>query len=468
MTLRWIGSHDPPESVVRLADRRGWPLVTAASVAAAVDAVASDPPAAILLGVDDADLAQLRRAAPGTPIGYCPPTTTPDGVAAATAAGVDLVLPQDATVWGVDALDERLIGSAADTTDVDDTAIPREHEHVWTLFENFPDPVVDTEHVDGGPVIRAANDAFLDVFGCARDAIVDEQIDDVLGARPRGAREGIPPEAINEQVRAGEVTTANVRRETPRGVRTFLFRGIPYAENGSVRSFGIYTDVTDIERRERHVKVLDRLLRHNLRNDLGIVIGRAENVRDRSTDPEIQAEAAGLVDAAAGLIDLSETAKRIRRIIEEPIDDRTAIPVSELFAAVAADAREQYPGATIRIDAPPDLTVLATSDLHLALQELVENAIVHGADPPTVELAAEPFAGAPAEWVDLLVVDDGPGIPEPERAAVTGDQAITQLQHGSGLGLWLVRWAVESVGGDLSFERRDGWTVARLQLRRTE
>jgi signal transduction histidine kinase len=277
----------------------------------------------------------------------------------------------------------------------------------------------------------------------------------------------MPPEAINEQVREGEVTGAKVRRETANGARTFLFRGIPYAEDGTVRAFGIYTDVTEIERRERHVKVLDRLLRHNLRNDLGVVIGRAENVLGRSDDPVVRSEAAALVEAANGLIDLSETAKRIRQIIENPQAERSLTPIGALFGEIAADARGRFDEVTIRTDAGvSDLAVLATSDLRLALEELVENAVVHGGDEPTVELRAEPFDPAPDEWVDLLVIDDGPGIPEAERAAVTGDRDITQLQHGSGLGLWLVRWAVESVGGSVSFGCRDGDTVVRLRLRR--
>jgi len=498
--LLWIGRSDPVDVISQVARQRGWTVRTADPEDDA-DAVASHHPVVIVAGVVDTDFTELRRGAPHAPIAYCPPSTTAAGVAAADAAGVDVILPQDADRWGADALNRRLADSqppepskpeqpaaatngagAADTarngsTDAvaatlatrERTDLRREHERLWTLFENLPDPVVDAEHARDGPVVRAANDAFAEVFGCDREEIVGRPIDDVLASPAGGAAGTMSPEAINEQVREGEVTGAKVRRETDRGARTFLFRGIPYAENGAVRAFGIYTDVTEIERRERHVKVLDRLLRHNLRNDLGVVIGRAENVLDRSESPEIEAEATSLVDAARGLIDLSDTAKRIRRIIEEPTAERSAIPVPELFEAIAVDAHAQFPEATVSTRTAADnLAVLATSDLRVALEEVVENGIVHGSDDSTVELCAEPFEPAPDEWVDLLVVDDGPGIPETERDAVTGERDITQLQHGSGLGLWLVRWAVESVGGDLGFERRDDRTVVRLRLRRAE
>ncbi len=474
--LLWIGSSDPPDAVTRLADRRGW-TVRAANPEDGVGAATSESPIAVLVGAAGVAVDELRAAVDAAPIGYCPAATTPDGVAA--AAGVDFVLPQDAAVWGVDALDQRLspggsgvaadgAGAAQESPVADETAdIRREHERLWTLFENLPDPVVDAEHVGDGPVIRAANDAFAEVFDCDREAIAGSPIDEVLTSPGEAVDGNTPPEEINEQVREGEVTGAKVRRETANGARTFLFRGIPYAENGTVRAFGIYTDVTEIERRERHVKVLDRLLRHNLRNDLGVVIGRAENVIDRTDDPVIEEEATSLVEAANRLIGLSNTAKRIRRIIENPADERSDTAVAALLDSVAGDARDRFPEATIGAEADgADLTVLATSDLRLALEELVENAVVHGGEAPTVELRAEPFDAAPDEWVDLLVVDDGPGIPEAERAAVTGARDITQLQHGSGLGLWLVRWAVESVGGDVGFERRDDRTVVRLRLRR--
>jgi len=476
MQALWTGRDSPPAPLVTACRGRDWELLTADPDGAAA-AVTDHQPNVVLVGAVDADFDGLRAVAPAVPIAYCPPETTADGVAAATAADVDVVLPQDADAWHPETLLDRLATalsvepgaadeSAAAVAERERTALRREHERLWTLFENLPDPVVDAEHVGNGPVIRAANDAFAAVFGVDREEIVGERIDEVLSS-PTGAPAGsMPPGAINEQVSDGEVTGAKVKRETEQGVRTFLFRGIPYAQDDSVRAFGIYTDVTDIERRERHVKVLDRLLRHNLRNDLGVVIGRAENVHEASETPEIREEAAELVGAANDLIDLSETAKRIRRIIEEPSAERSPISVAPLFEGIAADASDRFPGATVDVGVDDELAVRGTSDVRLALEELVENAIVHGGG--AVELRAEPSASSPSTWIDLLVIDDGAGIPETERAAVTGDQDITQLQHGSGLGLWLVRWAVESVGGDLGFERRDGRTVVRIRLRRVD
>lgn len=45
---------------------------------------------------------------------------------------------------------------------------------------------------------------------------------------------------------------------------------------------------------------------------------------------------------------------------------------------------------------------------------------------------------------------------------VAGDREITQLQHASGLGLWLAKWVADRHGGDLELlaASPDGTTVA--------
>jgi len=56
---------------------------------------------------------------------------------------------------------------------------------------------------------------------------------------------------------------------------------------------------------------------------------------------------------------------------------------------------------------------------------------------------------------------------EVEREVVAGDAEITPTRHGSGLGLWLVKWTVENIGGEVAFETSDlGGNAVRLRLPR--
>jgi signal transduction histidine kinase len=97
-------------------------------------------------------------------------------------------------------------------------------------------------------------------------------------------------------------------------------------------------------------------------------------------------------------------------------------------------------------------------------EQLVENAIEHTTEGrPTVEITVT----ADEDAVSIRVADDGPGIPEDELVGIVGDGERTQLTHGSGFGLWLVRMVVDDYGGELSYESPpDGGSVVVVTLKR--
>jgi sensor histidine kinase regulating citrate/malate metabolism len=70
--------------------------------------------------------------------------------------------------------------------------------------------------------------------------------------------------------------------------------------------------------------------------------------------------------------------------------------------------------------------------------------------------------------VVVRVADDGPGIPELERTAISAGLE-SPLQHATGLGLWLVQWTVTNSGGSMSIaDREGGGAVVELRLPATE
>jgi hypothetical protein len=66
-----------------------------------------------------------------------------------------------------------------------------------------------------------------------------------------------------------------------------------------------------------------------------------------------------------------------------------------------------------------------------------------------------------------VIADNGPGIPTQERNTIeTGDE--TPLQHGTGLGLWLVYWAISLLGGDVRIDQSSSGTRVTLTLPRAD
>jgi PAS domain S-box-containing protein len=197
-------------------------------------------------------------------------------------------------------------------------------------------------------------------------------------------------------------------------------------------------DITGREERDQRLRVLNRVLRHDTRNTLNVVLGRANRLADRLGE-DADEDVTAILDAAEDLLGTSEKARKLEDALEtetvgtEPVDDL----VREEVAAV----REEHPEVRIDVAAPHSDPV--DERLRLAVHELLANAVEHGGEGPaeiTVTVTADPLA--------VEVEDDGPGIPEHERRALAGVEE-TALQHGSGVGLWLVYWVVRQTGGDV-------------------
>lgn len=237
-------------------------------------------------------------------------------------------------------------------------------------------------------------------------------------------------------------------RDLPVEIEMSLFPSeAPFA--GTV---GAVRDITERRERERYLQVLNRVLRHNLRNELTVVMGYAERLTEAVEDEALAETAEMLREVSSDLAQLSEDAKRIERTLRRGRVEGYPVELSSLTREVVERNRWEFHGADVEIAIPEDATAIADEELATALVHLVENAIEHNPDPePTVRISAE----CDDRTVTLAVGDDGPGIPPSERGVITGDHDITQLTHGSGLGLWLVRWIVDSYGGRVEFGESD-------------
>jgi signal transduction histidine kinase len=221
-----------------------------------------------------------------------------------------------------------------------------------------------------------------------------------------------------------------------------------------------------LDRERQKLAVLGRVLRHNLRNEATVVLGHGERLREGVTDPELRTAAEAVCRAGETVGSLADRAEELMDIVEDGESEPTRTDVAAVADRVAAAARERFPAATIEVavgtgtgdggGGPAGYWAWVDRSFETALTHLVENAVEHNDGDPAVTVRVERRGGR----VAVTVRDDGPGIPAVERGVVTGEAEITQLSHGSGLGLWVVQSAVEAGDGELSFaERADGSAV---------
>ena len=182
--------------------------------------------------------------------------------------------------------------------------------------------------------------------------------------------------------------------------------------------------------------------------------------------------------ATAHSPDLDDTVIREARVMRRQVDHHLARAraigrraslharacVWDSMAAVERAVTRLYPEVTVDIAGDKEACVrVERQDLDEMLGNLVENAAKygHGRVFVTVERIAD-------KGVEVLVEDDGPGIPSAEREAIfaRGARLDTTGKPGTGLGLAIVRDVAELYGGSVRLEESEdlGGLLARLTL----
>ncbi len=167
--------------------------------------------------------------------------------------------------------------------------------------------------------------------------------------------------------------------------------------------------------------------------------------------------ATGSVDAARRDADrltaLVEQLQALARGEAGPPARAEDVDLGELADRVVLGTRSRHPALRVRLEAPelgPQVRGEAES-LRMLLDNLVENAALHGRPDGEIVVTAVPLQSGGAE---LLVDDDGPGIPKAEREHVLERFARGQGVSGPGTGLGLSIASAQAArhGGALTLE----------------
>ena len=350
---------------------------------------------------------------------------------------------------------------------LDSIAVAQDH-----LVDHLSDPVVI---VDADETIRATNESATRLFrdgdpvGRPIDGALRDQPALVEAIRTRPATGTTAVVTTVESTHAdGERTREHDRGETaddrppgeerPDGTvparRTFEV---------SVGSLGrtdatvlVFRDVTERRAAERRVEVLNRVLRHDLRNDLSVIDGYLDLLEEELSGVESEA-ARGALDVLSRRTDGMLSVVEQAALAETVVEGDTEFERFDLTAVVrdrCEQVRVEHP--EVRLDASlPDgaVTVSAVSALPSVVDNLIENAIEHS-DRDRPELVVRLVADPSTSTVEFLVADDGAGIPSDDRAVLVGTDP--SLEDANGLGLWLINQLTMISGGSVDVEDREG------------
>jgi PAS domain S-box-containing protein len=331
------------------------------------------------------------------------------------------------------------------------------------LFDNLPNPVAETEFEDGTTIARRINPAFTDVFGFEQSEIVGEPLEEYI-VPPGDDIDPVEKAADGRDSPVDVLDQETIELETIRGRREFIRLTVPGEADGA-NGYGIYIDVTSQKQRQERLAVLARILRHDIRNRVSVILGYTQYLADHVDESDVE-KIERIDEAASELASISERTRIAEDLAVESTDQR-AIRLRPTVEAAFEELSEITDTARIDLNVPEGVCVRATTDLGMAITEIVENAIVHnGASTPEIEITAERTYDG--EYYELRIEDDGPGIDPSLYEVVIGERERSKVDHSNGLGIWLAYWVCRASGGELEFESDDGGTAVILRVPATD
>ena len=220
-------------------------------------------------------------------------------------------------------------------------------------------------------------------------------------------------------------------------------------------------DVTDHYDAKHREELFWRILRHDIRNKSAIVSGYAEEILDGDDPDRMRAAAATIADAAADLGNAATSVRQIQEAVAADAGDRRVRSAARAVEEVISECRADYPDAEITVTDREAVGIAVDRAFSHALRHAIENAIVHSdTAAPTAEVRIDrsPNTGR----AELSVVDENPPIDDAELDVLFRPETRTSTLHGSGVGLFVMRWCVESLGGEIGVECHARGNVVRF------
>jgi two-component system osmolarity sensor histidine kinase EnvZ len=210
-------------------------------------------------------------------------------------------------------------------------------------------------------------------------------------------------------------------------------------------------------------------IERQIRQRTEMLAGVSHDLRTPLTRMKLGLELLGGDPGAAGLkSDVVEMERLIALYLEFARGEGTETPVETDIAALIEDiaASSRREGAGITVEQPSRLVVpVRPNALRRCLNNLIGNARRYGGH---VWLSSAPTD----DGIDILIDDDGPGIPQSERDRVFQpfvrlDSSRNPATGGIGLGLTIARDVARTHGGDVQLDDSpQGGLRARVHLPR--
>lgn len=205
-------------------------------------------------------------------------------------------------------------------------------------------------------------------------------------------------------------------------------------------------------------EVMHRVLRHNLRNDMTVVLCLLDEIEATANEHQQQPldEARAKID---GLVEMTDKVRQVNFTATTPGSPTNRVDLADVVETRVEEIRAEHPDTTIETDLPERAVAPVDGEFGVVIDNVVESGLTRAGEPPEMHITVDKKRGSV-----VLEFEDFTGtIPEADLSAVAAGSE-TDLEHGFGVELWLVHWLVEVNGGSVTFETDGDTRRIRIEL----
>lgn len=238
--------------------------------------------------------------------------------------------------------------------------------------------------------------------------------------------------------------------------------GAPVRDSGGriILAVTLARDVTQLRRTEREREDWVRMVSHDLRSPLTVVLGQSQLLQRLADRPEaVERSAEAVITAARRMNSMIQDLTDVARLEMGKL--QPSIERIDLLAFLRAHLAAYAPGAgpsRIQLETTPNLAPVAADPNWLArvLDNLLSNALKYSTPATSITVR---LSGRDAQ-VACEVTDQGPGIGQEDLSHIferyfRGDRPAVK-KEGLGMGLYITRLFVKAMGGRVWAESKVG------------
>lgn len=259
----------------------------------------------------------------------------------------------------------------------------------------------------------------------------------------------------NSDTRPKDLVDENEFSSTINGSeRHYKVNSVSISESPSEGTMHVISDISKIKGKVKDLEVAQqissRILRHNVKNKLTPIMGYADMIDSEEYSDKIS-------ESAESLAETSNKALELNRCIANP----SSVVSSDLSKTVRNVVNQSKNDVSVCCKGS-DFKATVPENMDMIVKECIDNSVQHNSKTDIdmrFDLKEEDSN------VVITYTDDGSGVPRDE-IEVLERMEETDLKHSTGCGVWMMKWMIESAGGEFDIWNDDG-AVVQMRLEKS-